>query len=197
MKQDEEEGVVAQGFQLLRGKEKDRQKAIIMLDQELGPRMTRYFIRHKVHVDDAEELVWNVWLKLDQSISGGKFRNETRPVIYMWTIARNEYFDYHRRAGGATFQGGLDEPELEGLLASMGKGSIHRPGWLKLCVERALAEMEGDYPMDADILQRWVEGWSAEEIATFLGISNGAARDRTYRVRMRAEGYLQHCKDEQ
>lgn len=180
------EAALDKAFSLLTGNPQQQEQAVVLLDRAMGRRLENYFIRHKVQENDAEELVWDTWLKLLKS----EFRGETRPEIWIWTIARSLLISYHRRDRPEI---GLDDEDWTALLATM---PAHRMAeWIKLCVERALWQFEHDHPERAEILRMLAEEWSAEEVGEFLGCKPGAARDRVYRTRERVKEYLEECKE--
>ena len=88
-----EEEVVARAFALLEAGGRGIEQAALLLDRRLNRRVRAYFVRHKVHEHAAEELVSDLWLKLIQS----KYDGDTRPVVWMWIVARTVMLDWHRR----------------------------------------------------------------------------------------------------
>lgn len=181
-----EDEVLASAFALLHGKEREREEAVRLLDRALGRRLERYFVRHRVPADDAEELVWDVWLKLLRS----DFRGETRPVVWVWTIARSLMQSFHRRERPEI---GFEDEEWTALLETTAAPGV--PEWVRQCIERALFQFECDHPERAEVLRMLAEEWSAKEIGEFFGSSEGAARDRAYRTRERARAYLDECRE--
>lgn len=171
-------------FAQLQGSERDREEAVRQLDRLMGRKIERYFIRHKVPEQDAEELVWDVWLKLLSSV----FRGETRPAVWIWVIARSILVSFHRRERPEI---SFDDDGWDALLST--HASSHLPEWVRICIERALFQFEQDHPERTEILRMVAEEWSAREIGKFLGCNEGAARDRVFRTRERVRGYLEEC----
>ena len=179
--------ILAQAFTLISGSIAQQEEAVRLMDHRFGRLLERYFIRHKVLPDDAEELVWDVWLKILHST----FRGETRPVIWMWTIARSILISHHRKTRPEL---GFDDEDWTALLETR---SSHRvPEWVRLCIERALCAFEADHPERSEILRMVAEEWSAQEVGTVFGCAEGAARDRMFRARKLVRDYLEECREE-
>jgi DNA-directed RNA polymerase specialized sigma24 family protein len=188
-----EEEIVSKAFELFRGTVKQREQGFVELDRGMGRRMQLYFERHKVRTRDAEELVWDLWRKLERSVATGQFKEKGKPVVWMWVIAGNQMRDYHRK----------DHPEIsfsdtgwDALIDTDPDLRDDSAAWVKLCIERALKQFEFDHPERAEMLSMLAQEWSGEEVADYLGISAGAARDRIYRTRLKAQEYFIHCRDE-
>jgi RNA polymerase sigma-70 factor, ECF subfamily len=181
-----EEAALAAAFALRLGPPAEREQCVLLLNRALGKRLERYFVRHRVAEAEAEELVWEVWLRVLQ----GNYRGDARPVIWIWTIARNLMLDHHR-ARRPEVQ--CDDEGWDALL-----GRLPAPGiaaWVRLCIQRALAQFELDHPERAEVLRMVAEEWSAQEIGAVFGCSAGAARDRSFRARELARGYLAECQE--
>jgi DNA-directed RNA polymerase specialized sigma24 family protein len=164
-----------------------QEEAVRLLDRRFGRMLERYFIRHKVNPDDAEELVWDVWLKMLRS----NFRGETRPVVWMWTIARSLLVSHHRKNRPEIR---LDDEDWTALLETRAGHSL--PEWVRLCIERALHAFETDHPERSEVLRMIAEEWSAAEVGAVFQCAEGAARDRIYRTRERVRQYLEECREE-
>jgi RNA polymerase sigma factor (sigma-70 family) len=162
-----------------------RERGVTMLDDLMGGLLERYFMRNKVRPEDAEEMVWEVWMK----ICSAEFRGETRAVVWVWIIARNALISYHRARHPDI---NLDDDDWESVLNDV--PATQAPAWLTLCIERALHRFSQDYPERSEILRMVVEEWSTKEIGAYLGCSEGAARDRLYRTRQKVEPYLEECR---
>jgi len=181
-----EDRLLASAFALRQGPLAAREQCVLQLDRLLGRRLQHYFERHRVHAADSEALVWEVWLRVIQ----GSFRGETRPAVWIWTIARNLMLDWHR-ARRPEIQ--LDQDGWDALLGSLPAQGI--AAWVRLCIERALAQFECDHPERAELLRMVAEEWSAQEIGAVYACSAGAARDRSFRARELARDYLAECRE--
>lgn len=163
-----------------------REQGVLRLDRLMGRRLEQYFVRHKVRAQDAEEMVWQVWLK----VCTGELRDESRAVVWIWVIARNLLISHHR-AQQPEVQ--CDDEEWLAMLDT--RPALQAPAWLKLCIEHALHRFGQDHPERGDMLRFLAEEWSAREIGEFLGCNEGAARDRLYRTRQKIQPYLEECRN--
>lgn len=197
-----EEEIAERALALMREGSRGREQAARLLEQRLRGRMQAYLVRHRVPDADAEELVIDVWLKLLRS----EFDQRTRPVVWLWKVARSVLLDWIRRRrsekrGSGTVEMTLDEDQWLELQETV--GAAPAPPWLKLCLERAMFQLEQDDPARAEVLRLAAEGWTAREIAIYYGAESsavtqkqeGAARDRVYQARKKAQSYFQHCKE--
>lgn len=179
------EQAVHEALQLIARGGADRERGVLMLDQAMGRRLERYFLRHRVNPADAEELVWEVFYRATK-----EFRGETRAIVWLWIIARNVLISHHRSRNPEIH---LEDEDWDVLLNHRPAPGL--PQWLRLCIERVLAAFERDFPERAEMVRMIVEEWSAREIAAYFGTSEGAARDRVYRTRLKLAPYLAQCED--
>lgn len=183
---EDEDGLLSRAFELRCGKPSQKEQCVRLLQQCLGRKLQRYFERNRVPEAIAEEMVWDVWLKVLQ----GDFRGDTRPVVWIWTIARNHLISHHRKDHPEV---DMDEESWEALVVSLPAAGI--PAWARLCIERALAQFEIDHPDRTQVLRMIAEEWSAREIGEVFACNEGAARDRAYRTRELVRSYLEECRE--
>lgn len=181
----EEEALTA-AFALRTGTPAQREECVLRLHRSLGGQLQRYFERHRVDAAAAEELVWEVWLRVVQGRHGG----EIRPAVWIWTIARNLMIDHHRARHRELTR---ETQDWDSVLGALPGREI--AAWVRLCIERALAQFELDHPERSEILRMVAEEWSAREIGEFFACSEGAARDRCFRVRELVRDYLNECTE--
>ena len=176
-----------------------------LLCRHLSRRVQRYFERHRVPSNQAEELVTEVWLKLLTS----RYEGRVRGVVWLWTVAGSVLLDWvdktraERRAGADAAQPmeiAVDDDAWHVLSESVAAAAP--PAWLKVCVERAAFLFEQEEPRRAEVLRFSCEQWSAEEIAVYYGATppvttkqQTAARNRVLDAVKRARSYFEHCKD--
>jgi RNA polymerase sigma factor (sigma-70 family) len=123
----------------------------------------RYLLAHGAPVEDAEEIAQAAWVR------GWEYRDQLRDpgLVGFWvnSIARNLL--------RARFRKPLTTP-LEGLNPSytMDLEKIELRRFLNVCSRR-----------DRDLLERSLQGYSAEEIARTSGITSTGIRVRLLRIR--------------
>ena len=181
-----EDAEIDEAMRLLRGSPADRNRGVKRLNDALGRKLQRYFERHRVPEADAEQMVWDVWVKL---LKDG-FRGETRPVVWIWILARNLLRDFFRRQRPEVL---LDDEGWESVLQALPAASL--PEGLGDCIERATAQFELDHPERAQIMRMICEQWTGRAIGEVLGCSENAARDRVYRTRTILREYLEECRE--
>ncbi|MBL8483027.1 MAG: hypothetical protein JNJ60_12585, partial [Rhodocyclaceae bacterium] len=196
-----EERVVAEAMELLKQGNKGVNAAALLLERNLGRRMARYFERCKVHPDDVEELVNELWFKIVTSDA----EERVVPVAWMWRVASNVMRDWYRRRRAVTGEAantvGLDVEDWLALMETYGAKAP--PPWLRLCLERAMWQLEQDDPGRAEVLRMVCDGWTDIEIAVYFGAdpdridkqTKNNARDRVYRARKKAAEYFSACKE--
>lgn len=176
-----------------------------LLCRHLSRRVQRYFERHRVPENQAEELVTEVWLKLLNS----KYEGRVRAVVWLWMVAGSVLLDWiakhkaERRAGADAsrpVEVAVDEDTWNVISESV--AAANPPPWLRLCLERAAFLFEQEEPRRAEVLRFSCEKWTAEEIAVYYGASppvtakqQTAARNRVLDAVKRARTYFAHCKD--
>jgi DNA-directed RNA polymerase specialized sigma24 family protein len=198
-----EEETAEQAVALLRAQQVEQ--AALLLHRCLAGRMQRYFERHRVSRSEAEELVSDVWLRFIAS----SFDGRTRAVVWLWTVARSVLLDWVRAQGAQSRGRGPGASALEitleddawALVENQNAAAV-TPGWLKLCVERAIHQLEQDDPGRAHVLWLWHQGWSADEVAIHFGAppppsekQRTAARNRVLDATRKARDYFSHCRD--
>jgi DNA-directed RNA polymerase specialized sigma24 family protein len=194
-----EEEIAEQAVILLR--QAKVEQAALLLHRSLAGRMQRYFERHRVASNEAEELVSDVWLRFIAS----SFDGRTRAIVWIWTIARSVLLDWVRSQnaqsrgrglGGNVVEITMDDDSWELV------GNQNTPGWLKLCIERAIHQLELDDPRRAHVLWLWYQGWTADEVAIHYGATASpsdkqktAARNRVLEATRKARDYFSHCRE--
>ena len=49
---------------------------------------------------DSQDIVQEVFVKIVRACDAGSFREETKPAIWLWTIARNAMLDFDESGSG-------------------------------------------------------------------------------------------------
>ena len=200
-----EEDVADQAIELLRAGKV--QQAAELLNRHLHTRMLRYFQRHRVPPDDAQELVTDVWMKFMNS----RFEGETRAVVWLWVVANSVLLDWlraqkaekrGRALNGAVEVSGLDDVAWDMAVNQFDIETEQSQPWVKLCVDRAMLQLSQDDPRRAHVLWLWYQGWSAQELAVEHGAKppptkqqETAARNRVLEATRKAKDYFSHCKE--
>lgn len=138
------------------------------------------YLRHRLnHVDDAEEILQEVFVKALKQSTG--FCEIENPRAWLFLVAKNSLADHLRKTRDCC---GLDEetpaPESE---------PVRMVDDLTQCLPRVLSELA-----DADrlaILLCDIEGKSQQELADQLGVSLSGAKSRVQRARQRLKAAME------
>lgn len=147
----------------------------ILVDRLLGP-MSRFLIKMGVPEADAEEIASDVFMKVQKSI--GSFTPSPRGRLTTWIfeIGKNCAIDYHRASKRAAEELQAFAEEVSRHSGkTFAKKNEEAVQWL---LDR-LSAMEED---ERNILLWRAQDFSYDEIAEWLGISEGAARVRHKRA---------------
>jgi RNA polymerase sigma factor (sigma-70 family) len=143
-----------------------------------GKRLYSFLYRLAGRRDLADDLYQETWLRLARH--AGRLTPDTDLAGWLYTVARNQYFDHHRSAT-------LDDERLREthLLplpqATEAPDEAASANDTRERLERALAELA---PAHREVLLLVaVEGMAQDQVAEILGIEHGAVRQRLSRAR--------------
>ncbi len=199
------EDVAEQAFALISKGGQDRERGFALLTNRLYGRLKPYFRRKRMADADIEDLISETWIKLSRA----NFDGRTRAIVWVLIVARSAWLDKVRKKDPlAERPSGSGDDELDGDQeewdAAPATGlAAYFPPWARLCVQRATAQFEHDHPGRAVFLRMKVEGWSAGEIAVYLGASpppsarqEATARERLSHALKTAREYFAHSKED-
>ena len=136
-------------------------------------------------VDDAEDLLQEVFLQAHRKLSG--FRGDSALGTWLYRLTMNHCLDHLRgrqarmnRATGSLDDDGADEP--------IARAPIIPAPVSRLDLERAI-KMLPDGARAAFLLHD-VEGFEHREIAQILGISEGTSKSQVHKARMKLRAIL-------
>lgn len=199
------EDIAEQAFALIAKGGQDRERGFALLTNRLYGRLKAYFRRRRVPDADVEDLIAETLFKLSRA----KFEGRTLAIVWIYRVANSVWLDKVRKkdplarrpsvSGDDEFDG--DQKEWDTTPDS--SLAAYFPPWARLCVQRATAQFEHDHPDRAMLLRMKVEGWSASEIAVYLGATpppsarqEATARERLSHAIKTAREYFAHCKEE-
>lgn len=140
---------------------------------------------------EAEDLCQDIFLRLYQNLH--RYRGEVPFAGWALRVSRNLCIDHYRRRRRLHTAISLSDELLEELPDD---GSLQRRAEQReelLLVMRALREMPEDFAIA--LVLRDLQGWTYEEVATFLELPLGTVKSRIHRARLelgrRLEPYLQ------
>lgn len=179
----------------------DSGKALEELFKMYASRMRSFFKRHRISDEDASDLLQETFIKINRAAN--QFNGDSKPSTWLWTIARNCMLDQLRSKKDhlsldSDAQGeALDIDALLGAQAlSESSYDLSRDEDIRDCVSRHFSTFVRDSPDRAATIQlAVVEGWSMEELASYLKRSPAATREYLSQCRKKLRDYLLPCAD--
>ena len=171
-----------------------RQRGIAELFERYEGKFRRYYRRHRLSDYDAQDIVQDVFVKIVRACDGESFREETKPAIWLWTIARNTMLYHFRKTGRQPETSEIDgtDADATAVVADKAKGIDN----LEDCVGDALDRFEHDQPERGSTIRlATIEGWSTKELAEVLDRSLGATREFLSQCRKQFAPYVAPCRD--
>jgi RNA polymerase sigma-70 factor, ECF subfamily len=155
----------------------------------------RAFIAKRVANEaDADDIVQDVWLKMQRGLDGVKDRS--RLVSWIFQIARHAIIDHYRAPGrGRDMPAGLAE-DLEAFQSSSSRQTASEESGriraeLAGCLRPMIDRLSGEYRQAVVLVD--LEGLTQQEAATQLGLSLSGMKSRVQRGRRQLKGMLEAC----
>jgi len=155
----------------------------------------RAFIAKRVANEaDADDIVQDVWLKMQRGLDGLKDRS--RLVSWIYQIARHAIIDLYRAPGrGREMPAGLAE-DLEAYQSSSSRQTAsEESGRLRAelagCLRPMIDRLSGEYRQAVVLVD--LEGLTHQAAATQLGLSLSGMKSRVQRGRRQLKGMLEAC----
>ncbi len=150
----------------------------------------RYFIKHRLSLEDAEDLLQETFINIVRGADN--FRHDCKARIWLWTIAKNTMLMRLRKKNPDL----QDIHELADVIADPQTQDTDPGPGLEDCVEDAFQRYAQDHTARAEALTlATIHGWSTSELATFLERSIGASREYISQCRKLFKPYLEPCRD--
>jgi RNA polymerase sigma factor (sigma-70 family) len=179
----------------------DSGKALEELFRMFASRMRSFFKKHRISDEDASDLLQETFIKIHRSAY--QFNGDSKASTWLWTIARNCMLDQirgkkdHVSLDSDTQGEALDIDALLGAQAlSASQQDLSRDEDIRDCVSRHFGHFARESPDRAATIQLAViEGWSMDELATYLKRSPAATREYLSQCRKKLRDYLLPCAD--
>lgn len=136
-------------------------------------------------VDDAEDLLQEVFLQAHRKLSG--FRGDSALGTWLYRLTMNHCLD-HLRARQVRMNRATESLDEEGAEEPTAPAPVVPAAVSRLDLERAI-EMLPDGARAAFLLHD-VEGFEHREIAQILGISEGTSKSQVHKARMKLRRIL-------
>jgi RNA polymerase sigma factor (sigma-70 family) len=191
----------AQILDLLKaGDHKSKNQALKIIFNRFGSRLRWFFIRRGATEADSEDLISEVILSIFRSHD--KCHGNFEP--WLWTIARNEFYDYGRAKKKSketdddidNIIDAADADEFADLLSLEAFDELQQAQLID-CVRKGLGEYGDRHPERAQILQwYYMDEMSIAEIAALLNRSKEAIKQVLFQTRQQVQPYLLKCAGE-
>ncbi len=161
----------------------------------------RYFVRHGMSQEAAEDLVQETILKIFRSASqftGGAGFSDASANAWLWTIARNSLIDSQRKNKPLVVSiddDGVDETSQLALQAELAQHNPHGE-WNETpqeCVERGLDAFAAEHPDRARVLEMQMDGEDVASIARRIGRTAAAAKEYLSQCKKKLTPYVEPC----
>lgn len=155
-----------------------------------GGKVAGYFRRCGINEALAVELAQETFINALKGL--GQFQGHSKLSTWMWTIARNVLLA-HVRSRSATDADNYDEPIDPDTLSN---GENPRLKGICDCVRRGFAAFSADHPERAEVVYlAFVEGWTRDEVAAYLGRTPHAATEYLSQCKARLRPYIEDCHE--
>jgi RNA polymerase sigma-70 factor (ECF subfamily) len=148
-------------------------------------RLFSLVVRMTGSVDDAEDLLQEVFLQAHRKLSG--FRGDSALGTWLYRLTMNHCLD-HLRARQVRMNRATESLDQEGAEEPIAPAPVVPAAVSRLDLERAI-KMLPDGARAAFLLHD-VEGFEHREIAQILGISEGTSKSQVHKARMKLRTIL-------
>jgi RNA polymerase sigma-70 factor (ECF subfamily) len=151
-------------------------------------KVTGYFRRCGQIEATAQELAQETFIN---ALNGLKsFNGQSKLSTWLWSIARNVLLA-HLRSHRPEMTGGDESPVDPDTLMSDDKAHLRG---MRDCVQRGFAAFAAEHPERAQaIYLAVVEGWTRDELATYLGRTPHAATEYLSQCKARLRPFIEDC----
>jgi RNA polymerase sigma factor (sigma-70 family) len=175
---------------LLRAGGRARQTAVTQLFERYALEFKRYFRRHGMSNEQAEDLAQETFVKIVQAVDS--YEGSGSLEAWLWAISRNTLMSDLRSRRADVALDGLDADQADVLVSAVGHASSNPA--VADCVRRAFEAFSRSYRDFAEVLMRVVvDGWDYAELAQFRACNYGAAREYLSQCRKRLAEFVTPC----
>lgn len=155
-------------------------------------RIKAFFRKHRINEDDISDLLQETFIKVFRSAQ--QFQGQSKVSTWIWTIARNTMLDHLRAKQPVdSLEDIFDSGDWSEMLSSCDQDEVAS---MQDCVRRGFLSFSEAHPDRAGAMQLAVfEGWSMDELASFLQRSPAATREYISQCRKKLKAFLDPCKE--
>ena len=184
--------IIWEDIQLLKKLDKGgrhRQEAISTLYREYSGKFEWYFVKHRVSQEIAQDIVQDTFVNIVKGYSS--FRKESDFSAWLWAVARNTMLGHFRKQ--SKHVNNINESEEVDMVSSENTNEYES---LEDCVQQAINNFSDSDPDRAKaLILASIEGWTTNELATFLDRTVGATREYISQCRKKVKSFMAECED--
>lgn len=167
---------------------------VLEIWQHIHTGLRSFIAKRVVNEAEADDIVQDVWLKMQRGLHG--LKDQSRLIPWIYQIARHAIIDHYRAPGrGKEMPAGLaadleayqSSPTRQAASEDSGRLRTELAGCLRPMIER----LSGEYRQAVMLID--LEGLTQQEAAAQLGLSLSGMKSRVQRGRRQLKGMLEAC----
>ena len=162
--------------------------------QDIHVALRSFIVKRVANETEADDIVQDVWLKMQRGLDGLKDQN--RLISWIYQIARHAIIDHYRAPDRRREMPAGLAADLEAYQSSSGRQMASQDsGQLRTelagCLRPMIEQLSEDYRQAVTLVD--LEGLTQQEAAAQLGLSLSGMKSRVQRGRRQLKGLLEAC----
>jgi len=162
--------------------------------QDIHVALHSFIVKRVANEAEADDIVQDVWLKMQRGLDGLKDQN--RLISWIYQIARHAIIDHYRAPDRRREMPAGLAADLEAYQSSSGRQMASQDsGQLRTelagCLRPMIEQLSEDYRQAVTLVD--LEGLTQQEAAAQLGLSLSGMKSRVQRGRRQLKGLLEAC----
>lgn len=162
--------------------------------QHIHSGLRSFIVKQVANEAEADDIVQDVWLKMQRGLGGLKDQN--RLISWIYQIARHAIIDHYRAPDRRREMPAGLAADLEAYQSSSSRQTVPEDsGQLRTelagCLRPMIEQLSEDYRQAVTLVD--LEGFTQQEAATQLGLSLSGMKSRVQRGRRQLKAILETC----
>jgi RNA polymerase sigma-70 factor (ECF subfamily) len=162
--------------------------------QDIHAGLRAFIAKRVANEAEADDIVQDVWLKMQQGLKG--LKDQSRLISWIYQIARHAIFDHYRASGRqrempAGLAADLEVYQSSSTMQMVPEYSGQLRKELAGCLRSMIERLSGEYRQAVVLVD--LEGLTQQQAATQLGLSLSGMKSRVQRGRRQLKGMLEAC----
>jgi RNA polymerase sigma-70 factor (ECF subfamily) len=162
--------------------------------QHIHSGLRSFIVKQVANEAEADDIVQDVWLKMQRGLGGLKDQN--RLISWIYQIARHAIIDHYRAPDRRREMPAGLAADLEAYQSSSSRQTVPEDsGQLRTelagCLRPMIEQLSEDYRQAVTLVD--LEGFTQQEAATQLGLSLSGMKSRVQRGRRQLKAVLETC----